>query len=125
MPTAGWPYDVVTDELEAARVESVEEMRQIEGLRLERAIQAIWPQVLRGDLEAIETVLQIVRLEARLYGLDARPGLEAETEARPILIQVDGGDLKRLEELTNEELASYVASLESALDGDDPPSHPA
>jgi len=118
-------HNVVRDELEAAGVESVEEMRQIEGLRLERVIRAIWPQLVREDLETIKTVSQIVRLETGLFGLDAGPEVAAESEARPILIQVDGGDLKRLEELTNEELASYVASLESALDGDDPPSDPA
>jgi hypothetical protein len=111
-------HNVVRDELEAAGVESVEEMRQIEGLRLERVIRAIWPQVLRGDLEAIKTVLQIVRLEARLYGLDARPEVAAEDEDRPILIQVDGGDPKHLEELTEEELLKYIAALKHTLDND-------
>jgi len=95
------------------------------GCQRRRVIRAIWPQIVREDLEAIKTVSQIVRLETGLFGLDAGPEVAAESEARPILIQVDGGDLKRLEELTNEELASYVASLESALDGDDPPSDPA
>jgi hypothetical protein len=118
-------HNVVRDELEAAGVESVEEMRQIEGLRLERAIQAIWPQVLRQDLAAIKALSQIVLLRTRLFGLDAGPAVAAESEARPILIQVGEGDPKRLEELTDEELASYVAALESALDGDDAPSDPA
>ena len=111
-------HNVVRDELEAAGVESVEEMRQIEGLRLERVIRAIWPQVLREDLEAIKTVSQIVRLKTGLFGLDAGPEVAAESEARPILIQVDGGDPKRLEELTDEELLKYVATLKHTLDKD-------
>lgn len=90
---SGVAHNVVKDELEAARVETVEEMRQIEGARLERAIQAIWPQVLRGDLEAIKTLLQVVRLKARLYGLDTGQEVEADTEAAPVLFQVDGGIL--------------------------------
>jgi hypothetical protein len=97
-------HNVVRDELEAAGVESVEEMRQIEGLRLVRVIRAIWPQIVREDLEAIKTVSQIVRLETGLFGLDAGPEVAAESEARPISIQVDGGDPKRLEELTEEQL---------------------
>jgi hypothetical protein len=111
-------HNVVRDELEAAGVESVEEMRQIEGLRLGRVIRAIWPQVLRGDPEAIKTVSQIVGRWTGLFGLDARPEVAAESEARPIVIQVDGGAPKRLEELTDEELASYAATLQHTLDKD-------
>jgi hypothetical protein len=72
----------------------------------------------REDLETIKTVSQIVRLETGLFGLDAGPEVAAESEARPILIQVDGGDPKRLEELTEEELLKYVATLKHALDKD-------
>jgi hypothetical protein len=118
-------YDVLRYALVGAGAGTSEEMRRTEGARLEQAIQAIWPQVLRGNLDAVKTVLQTHDLKVCLCGLDV-PGDRAEpVEAGDTFIQVGAGAPKRLEELTNEELASYVASLESALDGDDPPSDPA
>jgi len=87
---------------------------------LERAIQAIWSQVLRGDLEATKTLAQLVRLKIRLCDLDVRREVAAGTEAAPVLYQVDGGDPKPLEELTDEELATTIAFLEQAVHGDGP-----
>jgi hypothetical protein len=44
---------------------------QMELVRLDRALNAIWDRVLEGDLKAIETMLKIEERRARLLDLDA------------------------------------------------------
>lgn len=54
------------------RVESpmVEEMRDLENQRLDRAQAAIWSNVLNGDLKAVDAFLRISARRAKLNGLD-------------------------------------------------------
>lgn len=83
---AGLPYDKIGEELgvspqQAWRLVSrtisetrnyaVDEMRQVENARLDRATTAIWNKVLDGDLKAIDAYLRIADRRARLNGLDA------------------------------------------------------
>ena len=54
------------------------EMRELHRQRLEVALTAIWPDVLRGDLEAIKVMLKILERDAKLYGIDAPVKTEVE-----------------------------------------------
>lgn len=111
-------YDVVRYALVEDVKDTVEDMRRAEGATLEREIDAIWPQVLRGYLEAVKAYLQAVRSKVRLYGLSARGDQAESAEAGDTFIQVGAGAPKRFEHLTDEELLSYVASLEQTLHSD-------
>jgi len=113
-------YDVVEYTLVEAAPSTVEEIRRTEGARLEQVIQAAWPRVLRGDLEAIRTLLEALRLKVRWYGLGVSGDRAAAASAGDTFIQVGTGDPSRLKNLTDEELLVYIASLERAPDGDDP-----
>jgi len=54
------------------------EMRELHRQRLEVALQAIWPDVVKGDLEAIKVMLKILERDAKLYGIDAPVKTEVE-----------------------------------------------
>jgi hypothetical protein len=43
----------------------------LELMRLERLHAAVWPQAIRGDVNAVDRVLRIMERRARLLGLDA------------------------------------------------------
>ena len=62
--------DLVNRTLERAENTGVEEMRDIENARLDRAQAAIWDKVLRGEEKAVDTFLRISQRRARLNGLD-------------------------------------------------------
>ena len=50
--------------------ESVPALRKIEADRLDVMPNAIWPDVLKGDLAAIHTALRISERRGKLFGLD-------------------------------------------------------
>ncbi|MDF5756640.1 hypothetical protein [Spongiactinospora sp. TRM90649] len=54
----------------AAEELASEEMLQLTVDRLERALQAIWPKVLNGDLKAVERAESLIWRHATLLGLD-------------------------------------------------------
>ena len=54
------------------------EMRELHRQRLETALMAIWPDVVKGDLEAIKVMLKILERDAKLYGIDAPVKTEME-----------------------------------------------
>jgi hypothetical protein len=54
------------------------EGRALHRVRLETALSAIWDKVLKGDLQAINTMLKILERDAKLYGLDAPVKSEVE-----------------------------------------------
>jgi hypothetical protein len=53
------------------QVKDADDYVQMELVRLDRALNAIWDRVLEGDLKAIETMLKIEERRARLLDLDA------------------------------------------------------
>lgn len=63
--------DLVGRTLRQAENRAVEELRQLETARLDRAQAAIWTKVLDGDYRAIDTFLRISRRRADLLGLDS------------------------------------------------------
>ena len=54
------------------------EMRELHRQRLEVALTAIWPNVVKGDFEAIKIMLKILERDAKLYGIDAPVKTELE-----------------------------------------------
>ena len=66
----GSAHNAVTAALRKAVVGPAEELRELEGLRLDAVQVALWPRVLAGDLEAIGTVVRLSERRCRLFGLD-------------------------------------------------------
>lgn len=54
------------------------EMRELHRQRLETALMAIWPNVVKGDYEAIKVMLKILERDAKLYGIDVPIKTELE-----------------------------------------------
>jgi len=59
-------------------VDDIKELRQIGQDRLDTALQAIWPDVLAGDIPAINTLIRLEERRAKLYGLDMPTKIQAE-----------------------------------------------
>jgi hypothetical protein len=77
-----------------ATASDVEEMRATESIRLDAALRAIWPQVLRGNQGAIDRMIRIGERRARLYGFDA-PSKIAPTDPSGAA-EYSGGGLSAL-----------------------------
>lgn len=103
-------YDMVKRALERSENPNVEEMRQIENLRLDRAQAAIWPDVLKGDQRAISTYLSISSARARINGMNAPTNINLSVGVRTEMENA----LDKLEELVME--AEVVEDAEIAED---------
>jgi hypothetical protein len=68
--------------LATAENRAVEEMRELENARLDRAQVAIWPNVLVGDYRAVMVFLQISQRRAKLNGLDAPASVVISPDVR-------------------------------------------
>lgn len=65
------PRKAVTRLLDRTEAEGIAELRRVEGERLDALQSAVWDAAVRGDLDAIRAVLQIIDRRARLFGLNA------------------------------------------------------
>lgn len=74
--------DLVNRTLTAAENLAVEQMRDVEGARLDRAQAAIWTKVLEGDLKAVDTFLRISQRRSKLFGMDAPLSLNVSVGVR-------------------------------------------
>lgn len=63
--------DLVNRTLTVAENQAVEELREIENARLDRAQASIWTQVLEGNLAAVDSFLRLSQRRAKMNGLDA------------------------------------------------------
>src|SRR5215211_5924894 len=68
--------------LRTAENRAVEEMRELENARLDRAQAAIWSQVLAGDYRAVMVFLQISARRGRLNGLDSPTKIDLSSDVR-------------------------------------------
>jgi predicted DNA-binding protein (UPF0251 family) len=73
---------MITRTLQRAENRLVEEEREIEGARLDRAQAAIWPDVLAGDHKAIDVYLRISARRAKLFGMDAPTKIDLSVSVR-------------------------------------------
>lgn len=101
---AGATYDVIARECQfthrsAARkavgralyriqAEPVKQIREMEQARLDRMMRAIWPKVLRGELDAIATALRIEERRSKLLGLDQADRVDIEQRVRVIAVSL-------------------------------------
>ncbi len=67
------------------------ELRQLENLRLDSLLMAVWPKAMAGQLEAVDRVLSIMARRARLLGLDA------PTQHQVLSIDAIDAEIVRLE----------------------------
>jgi hypothetical protein len=73
---------LVETNLERANQREVDMLRAIENQRLDKAMSAIWRDVLSGDLKAIDTFLKISQRRSRLNGLDAPQKIDMNLNIR-------------------------------------------
>jgi transposase len=92
--------DIVRRTLARAEQRNVEEMRTLENERLDRAQAAIWAQVLRGDLKAVDSFLKISAQRARLNNLNAPLKVELALKVQQEMHQA----LNQLENIVKSEV---------------------
>lgn len=63
----------------------VAELRNLWNLRIERALTAIWPALLEGDVAAVNTFCRLEERAARLWGLDQQTARDADALAEALL----------------------------------------
>lgn len=83
-----WARTLVLRALDSIEAEQADQLRSIEGARLDALTRAMWPKALGGDDKAATVVLRIMDRRARLFGLDHADGI-AERMARVQEHQVD------------------------------------
>jgi len=64
-------FNAVQRELRAYRQEPADELRTLELARLDEALKAIWPRVVRGQTRAVDSFIKLSKRRADLLGLDA------------------------------------------------------
>jgi len=84
-------YRICQRALRRIPAESAMELRLMEGQRLDRITAILWPQVLCGNLNAIQTILRVMERRARLFALDAITCTEGH--ATPVTDQNDWSSL--------------------------------
>jgi hypothetical protein len=79
----------------------VDDLRKVEGDRLDMAQAAVWGKVLQGDVAAVNSLLRIMERRAKLFGLDSPARQQVE-----VTTYEGGSDIDR-------EVARLAAILES------------
>jgi len=96
--SAGATYNAYKRALIRTLQEPADEIRDTELARLDRLMQGIWTQALRGEISSVQTALKIMDRRARLLGLDA------PTKQQVDVVTYEGGseldrEIQRLAEL--------------------------
>ena len=105
----GAAYNAVRHLLEKATVERADELRRVDGARLENLLGAIWARASAGDLDAIDSVLKILQQRARLFGLNKPVEVSVSGEVQQVVILQLGPDRPpRLIDLQNPDLATLA-----------------
>lgn len=63
--------NVILDRMKHEQITSLVKARTIDARRLDRALNALWSAVLKGDLPSIDRFLKIMERRAKLLGIDA------------------------------------------------------
>ncbi len=104
--SAGNAYGAVIRALRDVVEESVEQLRTLEVMWLDRLQAAIWPAALAGDLKAVDRVVRIVDRRCKLLGLDSVEKIQVLT------MDVLQAEITRLEKEVEKEL-SYQTEEEA------------
>jgi len=98
--SAGACYNAYKRALVRTLQEPADAVREAEIARLDRLMQGVWTQALRGETRSVDAVLRIMDRRARLLGLDA-----------PIKQQLEVNTYER------DSIDAEVAKLAALLDG--------
>jgi hypothetical protein len=63
-------YRAVMTALQKTLQEPGEDLRRVEGLRLDMLLAALWSKAMEGDVSAVDRVLRVMERRAKLMGLD-------------------------------------------------------
>lgn len=87
----GTAYRAVEQALKDAVREPARELIELEVQRLDLLLRAIWPQVARGHLGAVDRALRVAERRSRLLGLDAAQQIQhSGPDGGPIPVDVSG-----------------------------------
>lgn len=105
----GNAHRIVQRALQATIQEPADELRKMEGERLDALLRAMWPQAMQGNEKAVQTCLSILDRRAKLFNLDLG-------KARIELSGQDGGPIQTEQVFGSDptELAAVVAILADA-----------
>jgi predicted XRE-type DNA-binding protein len=95
---------LINTTLQRAENQTVAEMRQVENQRLDRAQLAVWQDVLKGDVKAIDTFLKISQQRSKINGLYAPTKIDMNIGIRNEM----QGALADLERLMQQRAAEIV-----------------
>ena len=70
--------------------EPADELRELEIDRVDRLQLALWPKAMKGDTNAINTIIRLMQRRADLLGLDAPKTTKLDAQLTTVF---DGGDL--------------------------------
>ena len=73
---------LIADALENTKNRAVGEMRELENARLDRAQSAIWSDVVKGDIPAINAFLRISQQRSKINGIYAPKKIEMNMSIR-------------------------------------------
>ena len=103
----------------------VREQAELQNARLDVAIKALWPEIIKGDVDSIQAMVRVEERRARLHGLDAPQKIQAEVDLRQMPAEelmaiakriglgaiVVAGDNGQVEELTTDEVLRLQAAM--------------
>jgi hypothetical protein len=112
---AGGAHKAVARALKRVPAAGVEELREVESLRLERLLLAVWRDATGGDLKAVDRALRIIDQRARLLGLN----VPVKAEVDMTVAQMDPGEIeivRRIREWRAAQESARAAEAEPGVD---------
>jgi hypothetical protein len=94
-------YEIIVQALTEFPSEQVDEVRQLELLRLDELTDALYAKALDGDIAVVDRVLHIMQRRSRLMGVDIQPLTTVQVGASG---QPDSLSIVRVEIINNPEI---------------------
>lgn len=91
----------VMDEWRTARVAVIDEWKELQLRRLDRAINAIWDKVTDGDLAAIDRLQKLIEAQAKILGVDVMKIEHSGPDGVPLGVHIYLPDNGRDETVTD------------------------
>jgi hypothetical protein len=80
--TVSRDYSWLDEQLRAQSVEDIRTWRGLQLARIERLIQSVWSDAIRGRYGAVDRVVSLMRRQAELLGLDAPQKIDVHMNMR-------------------------------------------
>lgn len=93
-------YQAVMAGLKKTLQEPADELRKLEGERLDKLLNGLWEKAEDGHLWAVDRALNIMERRAKLYGLDSPPSDETGRMAQAFLEGVEHIRTQQAEDLS-------------------------